>query len=57
MFKGAQTLSAGDFLQLIKFIGSEATVHFLRVIDHLFDILNSRNPLAKCLKPPIKHSN
>jgi len=62
----AQTLSASvadaiefcrDNLKLVQFVGSEATVHFLRVIDHLFDILNSRNPLAKGFKAPMRCSN
>ena len=62
----AQTLSASvadaiDFcrenLKLVQFIGSEATVRFLRVIDRLFDILNSRNPLAKGFKAPMRPSN
>ena len=34
-------------LKLYQFAGSEATVRFLRLIDRLFDLLNSRNPLAK----------
>eukprot|EP00112_Aurelia_sp_Birch-Aquarium-sp1_P019768 Seg4956.1 transcript_id=Seg4956.1/GoldUCD/mRNA.D3Y31 product="DNA transposase THAP9" protein_id=Seg4956.1/GoldUCD/D3Y31 len=34
-------------LKLQQFEGSEATVDFIRVIDRLFDILNSRNPCAK----------
>jgi hypothetical protein len=29
-------------------------VHYLRVIDRLFDILNSRNPFAKGYKAPMK---
>jgi len=46
----AQTLSASDAdaiefcrekLRLYQFVGSEATVRYLRVIDRLFDILNS----------------
>ena len=36
-------------LKLPQFKGSEATVTFIRIIDHLFDILNSRNPCAKSL--------
>ena len=34
-------------LKIPQFQGMEATVKFIRVFDHLFDILNSRNPLAK----------
>ena len=62
----AQTLSASvadaiEFcrvnLKLYQFTGSEATVHYLRVIDRLFDILNSRNPFAKGYKAPMKPFN
>jgi hypothetical protein len=62
----AQTLSSSvadaiEFchvnLKLHQFVGSEATVRFLRLIDHLFDILNSRNPLAKGYKTPMKSFN
>ncbi|CAM4726364.1 unnamed protein product [Leuciscus chuanchicus] len=34
-------------LRLPQFHGSEETVEFLRTIDFAFDVLNSRNPLAK----------
>ena len=62
----AQTLSASvadaiEFcrinLKLNQFLNSEATVRFLRVIDRLFDLLNSRNPLAKGFKSPMRPSN
>jgi hypothetical protein len=62
----AQTLSASvadaiEFcrvhLKLYQFSGSEATVHFLRTIDRLFDILNSRNPFGKGSKAPMKTFN
>ncbi|XP_064470498.1 venom metalloproteinase antarease TserMP_A-like [Ornithodoros turicata] len=55
----AQTLSASiadalEFcdqdLNIASFQGCEATVSFLRRFDRLFDILNSRNPLAKNFK-------
>ncbi len=58
----AQTLSSSvadaiEFLskgmKLPNFAGSEATVEFIRMIDCLFDILNSRNPLAKGFKQPL----
>ena len=39
------------------FKGSEATVKFIRIIDQLFDVMNSRNPIAKEFKAPIKSSN
>jgi len=35
----------------------EATIEFIRTIDHLFDILNSRNPLGKYSKAPLRLSN
>ena len=41
-------------LKYPQFIGCAATVHFLRTIDAAFDILNSRNPLGKGFKAPIK---
>jgi hypothetical protein len=44
-------------LKLPQFQGSEATVKFLRTFDRLFDILNSRNPLAKGYKSPLRVSN
>ena len=62
----AQTLSASvadaiEFcrvhLKLYQFTGSEATVRFLRLIDRLFDLLNSRNPLAKGYKAPMRPCN
>ena len=52
----AQTLSSSvaaaiDFLrkesQMENFAGSEATTDFIRKVDLAFDLLNSRNPLAK----------
>ena len=44
-------------LKLPKFQGSEATVAFIRIIDRLFDILNSRNPCAKGFKAPLSFEN
>jgi hypothetical protein len=58
----AQTLSgsvadAVDFmntvLKLPEFRESEATVLFIRIIDRLFDLLNSRNPHGKNFKKPL----
>ena len=50
-----------DFLrkdiQHPSFIGSEATVTFIRNIDLLFDLLNTRNPFAKGYKRPLSNSN
>ena len=47
----------GKELKLPKFQGCEATVEFIRMFDHLFDILNSRNPLAKGYKAPLRPTN
>lgn len=44
-------------IQLPEFEGCEATVKFLRTFDRLFDILNSRNPLAKTFKAPMRQRN
>ena len=44
-------------LQLEKFKGCEATVDFLRRMNHLFDILNSRNPVVKGKKAAMRLSN
>ena len=62
----AQTLSSSvaaaiDFLrkesQVETFAGSEATTDFIRKVDLAFDLLNSRNPLAKGYKAPVSHQN
>jgi hypothetical protein len=62
----AQTLSrsvanALDFvsidLQLEKFSDVEATVKFIRIIDRLFDTLNSQNPFEKEFKSVMKICN
>ena len=62
----AQTLSSSvahaiEFcctnLKFSQFQGSEATVKFIRIFDHLFDILNSRNPFAKGFKAAMRPSN
>ena len=62
----AQTLSrsvadAIDFLRedmkLPQFLGSEATTAFLRRIDCLFDILNSRHPCGRAFKAPLRLSS
>lgn len=62
----AQTISASvadalqfcaEHLHLPEFAGCEPTVKFLHIIDHLFDILNSRNPIARGYKSPLKPSN
>lgn len=61
----AQTLSSGtadalEFLINVKdstFFGAEATVKFIRVIDRIFDVLNSRNPFGKGFKSPLSVDN
>ena len=59
----AQTLSSSvanaiEFLdssvKLPELCDSKGTVKFIRVIDQLFDMLNSRNPLGKGFKTPLK---
>ena len=44
-------------LKLPQFKGCEATVKFIRLIDQLFDHLNSRNPFAKGYKAALCISN
>ena len=39
------------------FLASEGTVKFIRIFDKLFDILNSRHPLAKGFKAPLRLGN
>jgi len=62
----AQTLSSSvadaiefccEYLNLPQFQGCKATVAFLRMIDRLFDVLNSRNPFAKGYKSPLRRAN
>ena len=59
----AQTLSSSvadaiEFLdvsmKLPQFNNSQATVNFTRIIDRAFDILNSRNPMGKGYKQPLR---
>lgn len=61
-----QTLSGGvadaiEFLDkkchIDEFKNSSATVEFLRKINRLFDMLNSRNPFEKGFKAPIRPSS
>ena len=44
-------------LMLRQFQGSEATVKFIHLFGHLFDVLNSRNPLAKGYKSDLRIEN
>jgi len=62
----AQTLSSSvadaiEFLDLSMkledFQHSSGTVKFVRTIDRLFDILNSRNPLGKGFKQPLRQES
>ena len=62
----AQTLSSSvadaieyctNDLKLKAFEGSEATVKFIRLFDHLFDVLNSRNTFAKGFKSALRLGN
>ena len=59
----AQTLSSSvadaiEFLyvsmKLPQFKNSQATVNFIRIIDRAFDILNSRGPMGKGYKQPLR---
>eukprot|EP00794_Sanderia_malayensis_P003866 gene3866-4408_t len=40
-----------------QFQGSEATVKFIRLLDRLFDVLNSQNPFAKGCKSELRVGN
>lgn len=62
----AQTLSSSvadaiEFLDVgmknLKFQNSSGTVKFVRTIDRLFDMLNSRNPVGKEYKQPLRSTN
>lgn len=61
----AQTLSSSvadaiEFLNKkndVRFAGSEGTVIFIRTIDRLFDLLNTRNLFDTGFKRPINYSN
>ena len=44
-------------LKMKQFNGCDATVKFIRTIDRLFDILNSRNPFAKGFKSALRKAN
>ena len=44
-------------LTLQAFEGSEATVKFIRLFDHLFDVRNSRNTFAKGFKSALRLGN
>ena len=44
-------------LNLPRFRGSEATSHFLKQFDLIFDLMNSKNALGQGYKSPLKESN
>ena len=44
-------------LKLPQFKDSQGTVRFIRLIDRLFDVLNSKNPFAKGYKCALKPEN
>lgn len=49
-----------DFLRQscnIMFVGSEATVEFIRIVDRAFDVLNCKNPFGKGFKSPMRLQN
>ena len=46
-----------NVLKLPQFQKSKATVKFIRHIDHLFDILNTRNPCAKGYEAALRTNN
>ncbi len=62
----AQTISASvadalrfceRHLQLPQFAGCEPTCKFLEIFDRLFDMINSRNPIARGFKSPLRQDN
>lgn len=61
----AQTLSSSvaDAIGFLRtsgykdFIDSEATTNFIRIIDRLFDIMNSRNSFGTGFKSPMMINN
>ena len=62
----AQTLSSSvadalefcrDDLAMDAFADCAATVRYIRIIDRVFDLLNSRNPFAKGYKAPLRLAN
>lgn len=61
----AQTLSSStatalEFLEqsgVEEFKGAGPTIQFIKIIDNIFDFLNSRNPLGKGFKSPLTLAN
>ena len=50
-------LYCSENLKLTQFQGCSSTVEFIRIIDRLYDILNSRNPFAKGYKSALRACN
>ena len=46
-----------NVLKLPQFEGSSGTVKFIKMIDRVFDILNSRNPCSKGTKAALRADN
>lgn len=46
-----------ESLKLKQFVGSEGTTLFLRKMNNLFDVLNSKSKFGKDLKSPLKKEN
>lgn len=44
-------------MELPEFQGAGPTIRFIKIIDQAFDLLNSRSPLARGFKAPIKQNN
>ena len=47
----------GKLHEMPQFKGCGPTVKFIRIFDRLFDVLNSRNPMANNFKAPIRKAN
>jgi len=46
-----------DNLQLTEFKDCEATIHFIRIMNDAFDILNSRHLMPYCFKDAVCMNN
>lgn len=58
----AQVLSSSvadaiEFLSDERFLGSEATVEYIRMLDRLFDVFNTKNPFGRGFKSPLRLVN
>ena len=53
----ASALEYAEYLQCPNLTNCEGTIVFVRTIDRLFDIFNSRSPLAKGFKSPLNVRN